>query len=303
MVCKKYLEVKIELNPLSGDLACDVLFSNFECEGVVTETQEFKDLELVSEEKNIVKGFICDKKDKKEIETIIKQAYEQLTKNGCSKEYLGSWNVHVKEIENQDWSQKWKENWQPTKISDKITICPSWIPYKKAPSEIVINIDPGIAFGTGTHATTQICVLALEKYMKKDSTVADIGTGTGILSIIASKLGAKNVLGIDNDEVTIPVAKENAKINNISNCTFKNCEINGITEKFDFITANILHNVLVDIMGDLVRIMKDDSKVVLSGILNTKANVVKNAIDKYNLNIKETIELDQWIGFVVEKRR
>ncbi len=299
---KDYLEVSIKINPACSELASDVLFSNFDCEGIVTSEEAYKDLELISTTEDYVKGYIVqDEMTFDEIETVLKSAYNELLDNGISKEYLGDWNVTIKPVENQDWSKKWKENWQPTKITDKVVISPSWIDYQKVNDEIVINIDPGAAFGTGTHATTQLCVMAIEKYMQKADTVADIGTGSGILAIAASLFGASKVIGIDNDPVAVEVAEENAKINNIKNCTFLHQEIDKLNEQFDFITANILHNVLADIMCDLARIMKDGAKLVLSGILDTKQDIVKDAVLKNNLKIIEIIQKDQWVAIIVQK--
>lgn len=301
---KKYFEVSIEINPEAAEIASDVLFSNFECDGVVTSEEEYKDLEIVNCKNNFVKGFIDQESaDENTIKQTILDSYIALLENGFTQEELGSWKVSVKLVENEDWSKKWKENWKPTPITKDITICPSWIKYEKRPDELVINIDPGAAFGTGTHETTQLCVMALEQYMKKNDVVADIGTGTGILAFAASILGANSVMAIDNDPVAIEAAVENAKLNNIKNCKFETNEIYSINEQFDFVTANILHNVLAEIMGDLYRILKPKGKMVLSGILDTKAQVVKDAIEKCDLEIIEIKQLNQWVAIIVEKIR
>ncbi len=298
---KKFLELKIEINPNSSELVCDTLFTNFECEGIITAEEEYKDLELIKTTENIVTAYILfDDESFDEIVKTIKEAREIFIKNGVEPTTLGSWNVKIAKVVNVDWSKKWKENWRPTKISDKIVISPSWIDYEKKDEEIVINIDPGAAFGTGTHQTTQLCVIGLEKYLNKNDSVADIGTGSGILAIIASLLGATIALGIDNDETAIDVAITNAKLNNVENCNFLHAEINSVKEQFDFVTANILHNVLAEIMPDLKRIMKKNAKMVLSGILDTKQETVLTAIEANSLKIVEKIQKDNWVAFVVQ---
>ena len=304
MIEKEYLEIAITINPACEELVTDVLFSSFDCEGVVTSTEEFKDLESINLIDNIVKGFFVNEKNlsESEIKKIIKEEYNNLLSNGCSKEYLGDWSVNIRQVENEDWSKKWKENWTPTKITEKITICPSWIDYKKQEKELVISIDPGAAFGTGVHPTTKLCVRALEKYMATGDKVADIGTGTGILAITASMLGANDVVAIDNDGVAVKTAIENAEINNVTNCTFSENEIYAIKDEFDFVTANILHNVLAEIMGELKRILKPQGKVVLSGILNTKQDVVLDAIKQHDLEIVELTEEEQWVAIITKKR-
>ena len=300
---KKYFEVAIEINPDAADIASDVLFSTFDCDGVVVSEEEYKDLECINCKNNVIKGFVnSENVSEDSIKNAILTNYERLLESGFTKDALGSWQVRVSSVENQDWSKKWKENWRPTKMTDNITVCPSWIEYKKAENEIVINIDPGAAFGTGVHETTRLCVMALEKYMKKGDKAADIGTGTGILAFAASKLGAESVLAIDNDEVATEAALNNAKINGITNCEFKTAEIYAISKQFNFVTANILHNVLADIMGELYRITAQNGILVLSGILDTKADIVKNAISKYNFEIVEEMKLNQWVGIIVSKR-
>ena len=218
-----------------------------------------------------------------------------------SDEELGSWEYTFEEKENQDWSKKWKEKWDVTHVTDKITIVPTWLDYTpKCKDEIIINLDPGCAFGTGTHQTTQLCMVALEKYFQKGQTMADIGMGSGILSILAKKLGASEVYGCDIDDTVIEVAKENAKLNH-EECSFELGSASKINKKFDFVCANILHNVLFDIMGDLKKLMNDGSKMSLSGILLEKAPIVLEAIERENLNIIDEIHQDQWVSFVVTK--
>lgn len=302
-MAKNYFEVIIKINPEAAEIASDVLFSNFDCDGVVTATEEYKDLELIACENNVVKGFVVNENiSPDEIKTILKNAYNELLDNGCEADFLGDWDVEVKEVVNEDWSKKWKENWQPTKVSETITISPQWIDYTPHENEMVVNIDPGAAFGTGTHATTQLCILAMEKYLANNMTVADIGTGSGILAIVASKLGAKSVIGVDNDPDAIDASIENAKINDVKNCDFKIGEVALLQgNKYDFVVANILHNVLAEIMGELNNIMKTGGKLVLSGILNTKADVVHKAIKKHGLKTIAVDELNQWVAITVEK--
>ena len=125
---------------------------------------------------------------------------------------LKDWEFTTKVINDEEWAQSWKKFWQPQKITSGIVICPSWEQYEPDNNEIIIKLDPGCAFGTGTHPTTRLCIQALEK-ITPASTMADIGTGSGVLSICAAKLGVKKVVGVDNDASVIPVAAENAQKN------------------------------------------------------------------------------------------
>ena len=189
-------------------------------------------------------------------------------------------------------------------------IVPDWLSYHDKEGEVVIRLEPGCAFGTGTHQTTQLCMKALEKYMKKGDKVADIGMGSGILSICAKKFGAFYVHGCDIDEDVIDVAKENAMKNGVTLLSEPNSgegvffELNTadkIQEKFDFVCANTLHNVLAIIMPDLKNLLTPNGKLVLSGILDEKKPVVLEAIKENDLKILKTNHQDQWISFVVSK--
>ena len=148
-------------------------------------------------------------------------------------------------------------------ITDRIAVVPSWLDYQPKENEITITLDPGCAFGTGTHQTTQLCMKAIEKYLNSGDSMADIGTGSGILAICAKKFGASTVYGCDNDDTVIDVCIENAEINGIKDIVFELNTADKLNEKYNFICANILHNVLAEIMGDLKNIMKPNAKMVL----------------------------------------
>ena len=300
-----YYELRISINPEIEEIVSDICFSNFDCEGVVLAEETYKDLVMTATTKSTLRVFLTDL-NCNPVE-LLKTERELLKERGFSDEELGSWEITVDEKENQDWSKKWKEKWTVTHVTDKIAVVPSWLSYEPKDGEISITLDPGCAFGTGTHQTTQLCMKAIEKYLKKGDTVADIGTGSGILSICAMKFGAASAYGCDIDDTVIDVCRENAKINGIdtdSENALVKFELNTadkITEKFDFVCANILHNVLAEIMGDLKNIMKDDAKMSLSGILDEKKPVVLEAIEREGLKIIDTISQDQWISFVVTK--
>lgn len=300
---KTYWEVTVEINPICAEIICDIIQSNFECEGIVTAEEKYKNLELVSTTEDKIKAYIvADTINIDEIKNFFKIQRQNLIDKSVFNQDIGSWNAEIKKQENEDWSKKWKEHWKPSKISQRIVICPTWEQYTAKDNEIIVNIDPGNAFGTGTHATTQLCVKACEKYMSNDAIIADIGCGSGILAICAMKLGAKSADAVDNDETAVETAKINANINNESIIKFKTAtSVILESNKYDFVFANILHNVLAEIMNDLKRIMKTGAKIVLSGILEGKENVVLQAVKKNNLKIIEEMRQNEWIAFVVQK--
>ncbi len=300
----KYYELYIKINPDMEDDVANICFENFDCEGVLLEEQKFKELEMTETSRGTLKVFLRSPKsyDGKDVCEFIKEKHSQLLSKGFTETELGSWDCALLEKENEDWSKKWKENWEVTHISDRVVIVPSWLEYKPKDNEITVSLDPGCAFGTGTHQTTQLCVVAMEQNLNKiiNKNVADIGMGSGILSIIAKKLGAKFVYGCDNDDTVIDVAKENAEKNNVE-CVFELGTADKITTQYDFICANILHNVLYEIMPELKRILKNDGLISLSGILDSKKDIVLEAIENNNLNIVKINYMEPWISYVVSK--
>lgn len=270
-----YFEIKLKINPEISEIVSDMCFEMLECEGVISAEETYKDLEMIATTEGVLKIFVTSLDN---VEESIKEIHKTLLMRGLTTKEIGSFEFETKKIENEDWSKKWKENWTVTHISDRITVVPTWIDYGSKNNEIIIKLDPGCAFGTGTHQTTQLCMKALEKYMKIDDRVADIGMGSGILAICAKKLGALSVYGCDNDETVIDVAKENAKLNDVQ-VVFELNTADKLSEKYDFICANILHNILAEIMDDLKNLMKEKAKMVLSGILDEKKPVVIESIE------------------------
>lgn len=294
-----YFELRIKINPEIAETLSDVCFENLDCEGVVLAEETYEgDLILVNTTEDTLKVYL---RSIDNVENILAEQRQLLLSRDFSENDLGSWDFVLEKIENQDWSKKWKENWDVTPVSEKITIVPSWIEHTPKEGEITITLDPGTAFGTGTHPTTQLCMKAIEIYMKLNDEVADIGTGSGILAICGIKLGAKSAYGCDNDESVIETAIDNARKNEVLNkCVFEYKTADKINEKFDFITANILHNILAEIMDDLKNLMKDDAKLVLSGIMDEKKQVVIDAIKEHNLRLIEEIKQDIWTALIVE---
>ena len=303
---KNYFELRLKINPDMEDLIAEIFFDNFDCEGVVLAEETYKDLEMVSTTEGTLKIFLKDDDSttledmQYDVENVLDLYREEFLSRGLTDFELGSWDFELEEKKSEDWSQKWKEKWDVTHVTDKIAVVPDWIDYKPKDNEVIIRLEPGCAFGTGTHQTTQLCMKALEKYMNKGDKVADIGMGSGILSILAKKLGASYVYGCDTDDTVIEVAKENAKKNNVE-ATFELGTADKVQDKFNFVCANILHFVLAEIMGDLKNLMKTGALMSLSGILDEKKQMVIDAYEKENLELVEEIHQDQWTSFVVKR--
>ena len=301
-----YVELQIKINPDMEDILSEICFENLPCEGVVLAEETYKDLEMIATTEGTLKVFLNPDFGSAEMLTedyigkVLNEQRNLLKFRGFSDEELGSWEFTVQSKTNEDWSKKWKEKWEVTPVSDRITVVPDWIEYSPhRADEVIIRLEPGCAFGTGTHQTTQLCMKAIEKHMPLNARMADIGTGSGILAICAAKFGASEVYGCDNDPTVIDVAKENA-CKNDAECTFELNTADKITEKFDFICANILHNVLAEIMGDLKNIMQNGAIMVLSGILDEKKQVVLDAVKKYDLELLEEAHQNQWVALIVK---
>lgn len=302
----KYYELRLQINPDMEDLISEIFFENFDCEGIVLAEEAYKDLEMISTTEGTLKIFLRNEYGdsyedlKYDVENVLDLHRQEFLSRGLSEDELGSWEFELEEKETEDWSKKWKEQWDVTHVTNKIAVVPDWIEYQPKDDEVIIKLEPGCAFGTGTHQTTQLCMKALEKYMKKGDRVADIGMGSGILSILAKKLGASYVYGCDNDDTVIEVAKENAKKNGVE-CEFELGTADKVHDKFDFVCANILHFVLAEIMGDLKNLMKTGALMSLSGILDEKKQMVIDAYQKEGLELVEEIPQDQWTSFVVKR--
>ncbi len=206
------------------------------------------------------------------------------------------------EVDDEDWSTAWKKYYKPLQLTDRIVIKPTWEDYSPKGNEIIIQMDPGMAFGTGTHETTQMCSILLDKYMKDDTQVLDIGCGTGILSIIAAKLGAKTVEAIDIDEVAVKVAKENIELNEetskVSAYKAILSDLKQEEHKYDIIVANIIANVIIDLSSLIPYHLKKESLFITSGIIKERKQEVIDACEKNGMSRIETLEMGEWVAMV-----
>jgi ribosomal protein L11 methyltransferase len=206
------------------------------------------------------------------------------------------------EVDDEDWSTAWKKYYKPFKLTDRIVIKPTWEEYEKQPGDIIVEMDPGMAFGTGTHETTQMCSILLDKYTQDDTEVLDVGCGTGILSIIAAKLGAKKVEAVDIDEVAVKVAKENIDLNmeTAKVKAFRGIlsDINRDENKYDIIVANIIASVIIDLSSIIPCYLKNNSLFITSGIIKERKQEVIDSCVKSGMELIETLEAGEWVAMV-----
>lgn len=202
---------------------------------------------------------------------------------------LGSLNMKFAEVDEEDWSTAWKKYYHPTKIGEKLVVVPCWEEYECAADEVKVTLDPGMAFGTGTHETTRLCMQLLEKTVTADTRVLDIGTGSGILAITALLLGAKEAVGVDIDEVAVRTAHENAALNNVDERL--TVFIGDLTEKvsgtYDVICANIVADVIIRLSADVTKFVHEKTTLLVSGIIEERCEEVKAALVGAGLTIHE----------------
>ena len=209
-------------------------------------------------------------------------------------------DIYVNELDTDSYKDEWKKSFNTTKITENIVINPSWNTYNGSDNEIVINIDPSMAFGTGTHGTTSLCIELIEKHIKKDDNMLDIGCGSGILMLVSKKLGAKTVTGIDIDKNCYNVVCDNFKKNNINseyNILIGNL-VDNIKEKYDLVVSNILVDVLEKLLSDIQKVLKNDSIVIFSGILKEKEEKFLEKASKIGLNLLDKSYKNEWVGLV-----
>jgi len=211
--------------------------------------------------------------------------------------------ISSESVSDTEWENGWKKYFKPTKIGERLIIRPSWEPLENTDGREVLTIDPGAAFGTGTHATTSLCLELLEKYTKPGNTVLDIGCGSGILSIAAVLLGAENAVGVDIDAQSVKVSKENAKVNNIEDKTeyIVGDLAEKITGKFDILCANIVADVIIKLLSNVKDYMSDNAVLLTSGIIDSREKDVVEAFSKYGFKIVEKQTRDTWCAIAVMK--
>ncbi len=210
---------------------------------------------------------------------------------------LGSMKMTLTMRGDEEWKDKWKAYFKPAKITEDIVVCPSWEDYtKESDSEIVVSIDPGMAFGTGTHETTSLTTLLMEKYLKQGESLLDVGCGSGILSIIASKLGAGEVLGIDIDDEAVTASCENANLNEIgNNVSFQIGDLTkGVEFKADVVVANLLTHLVLQLSPDIPTHLKDGGRYITSGILVEQEQSVVDALEELGFTVLEIAEKGDW---------
>lgn len=213
-------------------------------------------------------------------------------------------NYNEQTIKESDWENEWKNYFHPFKASKNFTIVPSWETYQKeSDSELCIELDPGMAFGTGNHPTTSMCLNAIEQYVKSTDTVIDVGTGSGILSIACHLLGVKHIKAVDLDELAVRVAKENFEKNSCEDAieTTTGNLLKGETNKYDVVIANILAHIIEEMIEDAYNTLNEEGRFITSGIIEEKSDEIIGHMKRVGFNIISINHDNGWVCIVGEK--
>ena len=216
---------------------------------------------------------------------------------------IGKNYVTLTEIDEEDWATAWKKYYKPVKISENVTIVPTWEDYEPSADEIIIELDPGMAFGTGTHPTTILSIQALEQYLAQEDVVIDVGSGSGVLSIASALLGAKYVYAYDLDDVAVNSTRINAELNHLKDKieTKQNNLLEHVAIKANVIVSNILAEIIVKFVADAWNKLENNGLFITSGIIQDKQQFVIDELEQQGFTILEINEMEDWISIVAKK--
>lgn len=312
----KWTEVLIKVDPQAVEAVTDILYG-LGAQGVAIDEPvdlerlredelywdyiDEKLLENDTEETKIMAYFSEEETNLPEKIAVISEKIKNLTEFGLS---IGSGTVELSNVNQEDWESAWKQYFKPVHVTDRIVVKPEWEEYSPQEGEIVIEIDPGMAFGTGTHETTSMCINQIEKNLKAGDRVIDIGSGSGILSMAAVLLGAEKATGVDLDPVAVRVALENVELNNLQD---KIEILHGnltdvIREKADIVVANIMADIILILLEDVREFIKDDGLFISSGIIQEKRAAVEARLLEKNFRIVEVETKGEWCAITAQKK-
>ncbi|MDY4560468.1 MAG: 50S ribosomal protein L11 methyltransferase [Peptostreptococcus porci] len=310
-----WVEIKIKTTTEAVEAITNILFENGAQGAMIEDPKDFlfqkaheydwdyveEDVFNTDDENVYIKTYISEENDVVTFIESIKIRISELRNFGID---IGAGEIFTDNVNEEDWANNWKKYYKPTKIGNSIVIKPEWEEYSPSEGDLVIHMDPGMAFGTGNHETTSMCIENLEKYVSEKSIVFDIGCGSGILGIVASKLGAKNVVGIDIDEMAVKVANENIQKNNVQD--IMTAIAGNMTDKIeegakaDIVVANIIADIIMKMSGDVRKLLKDDGIFISSGIILAKVDEVLENLKDNEFEVVDVIKKGEWSCIVAK---
>ncbi|EGO63308.1 50S ribosomal protein L11 methyltransferase [Acetonema longum] len=312
----KWAEISIQTTHEATEAVANI-FHDIGASGVVIE-----DPELINSYRRSGTWEYCDIPESEDTENVVVKAYlpdddllddklrlfehrvNELALHDIDK---GQGTIQRREVQDEDWALSWKNYFHPVKVGEKVVIKPSWEELEPLPDDIVVELDPGMAFGTGTHATTSMCIRALEELVKPEAgmTVFDVGTGSGVLAIVCAKLGAKMVQAVDLDTVAVRVAAENVAANHVTDrvTVLAGDLLSGVSGKADLIVANIIADVIIHMLPMVREKLTVGGFFVASGIIVERLADVTAAMQEQGFQMEKVIEEGGWAAIVASQRK
>lgn len=310
----EWIELKIKTTSVVSDIVAAILMQVGSQGVAIDDPMDLVNLEddgfgIVKPEIEIttdivyVSGFFSDDKNIVEIQNDLQQHLNLLKE---SQKHYGELSIEMLNIHEKDFENSWKKYYKPIQLSKYLTIVPSWENYPQEQQQqhhVIIKIDPGMAFGTGTHPTTKLALEALEMTLRGGESVLDVGTGSGILSIAAKGFGAKSVKAYDLDKKATTIAKENILLNEYAKDIeiYENNLLVGVNEQVDVIVANILAEILELLVADAYRNLKNNGIFILSGIIESKKDGLVKKLEQSGFTIAQENRIKDWVSLICQK--
>jgi ribosomal protein L11 methyltransferase len=305
----KWIEAKVRFDHAEPDLAADLVaavFFDLDLQGVVIEDPLLAADADLAEDAIAIPGahavvgyFAGDRRG----EWIADQLVQKLDR---LKETTGMiCRVSYRQVDDRNWAEAWKAHFRPQRIGKHLVVKPSWRDYRFETGDLVIELDPGMAFGTGTHPTTALCLALIERHLQPGADVLDIGTGSGILMIAAARLGAGSVHGLDKDELAVDVAAENLRRNRIEPQHWSVCcgdLVHTVKGAYHLIVANILAPVIIELLDDLDRVLASDGLFICSGIIRASKDSVLEKMHACGFRPLEIRDREGWTAIVAKRK-
>jgi ribosomal protein L11 methyltransferase len=304
----KWIEVKVVIDADAPQQMADIIagrFFDLGVKGVVIDDPQLEPPEgwgadaVPLPQKHAVTGYFPDGPQTARCCQALEEGLRELEKS-----HGGRYGIVLRRLDEEDWAESWKEFFWPEKLTNRLVVKPSWRSYAPGPDEIVLTIDPGMAFGTGTHPTTALCLAMIEAYLRPGDRFLDVGTGSGILMIAAALLGAGRLCGIDSDAPAVAVARKNLQLNRIPEdrwTTIAGHLADSVQQRYDIVAANILSEVIVVLLDDIERILAEDGILICSGIAQKNSPAVENKIRQMGWEILEIQAREDWVCIVARR--
>ena len=310
----KYMELQVITTTEASDAVAEMMYGQGAAGVLIEDPNDFealnsnnKDWDYVDEELIKLLGEDCKVKGYFVLEEFgearlkyMASHLERLEEFGLDK---GKCIVTTREIDDEDWANAWKKHYKPAKIGDKIVIKPTWEEYEAKAGEVIVEIDPGMAFGTGVHETTIMCVKLLEKYIMPGNTVFDIGCGSGILGIAAAKLDAGRVVCVDIDKAACNISKDNAERNKVSDVLEVTCGnlLSSVFGNADVIVSNIVADIIISFAGEAKSVLNKGGVFISSGIIKDRKDDVLKKLNSEGFKALEVLDLGEWCAIAAER--